>query len=55
MVDIHQVAARKFCFGDRQRTGFCSGNGGATHAQDAVNLGYGWLQFSFGTPKFLVQ
>jgi hypothetical protein len=27
----------------------------SNNAQDGLNLGYGWEQFSFGTPGFLVQ
>ena len=28
---------------------------GSNNAQFALNLGYSWIQFGFGTPGFLVQ
>ena len=28
---------------------------GSNNAQFAINLGYGWIQFSFVTPGFLVE
>jgi hypothetical protein len=40
---------------DENQTGLDANWHPSNNAQDALNLGDGWQQFSFGTPGFLVQ